>query len=104
MGRLFGTDGVREIANKLLTPEIAFRLGRAGASAVASRDGQRQVIIVGGDTRRSTGMLGSALSAGINSAGVDVLDVGVVPTPAIAYLTVKLKADAGIVVSASHNS
>jgi phosphoglucosamine mutase len=104
LGKLFGTDGVREIANKLLTPEMAFRLGRAGASVVAPRNGRRQVIVIGGDTRRSTGMLGSALSAGINSAGVDVLDVGVIPTPAIAYLTVKLNADAGIVVSASHNS
>lgn len=104
LGKLFGTDGVREIANEFLTPELAFRLGRAGASVVALRGGQRRVIIIGGDTRRSTGMLGSALSAGINSAGVDVLDVGVIPTPAIAYLTVKLNADAGIVVSASHNS
>lgn len=103
LGKLFGTDGVREVANTGLTPELAFRLGRAGASSVLSRSGARPTIIVGGDTRRSTGMLESALSAGINSAGVDVLNVGVIPTPAVAYLVVKFGADAGIVVSASHN-
>jgi phosphoglucosamine mutase len=115
VGVLFGTDGVREIANGVLTPELAFRLGRAGAAMAAAstgsggRDGRertgvsRPLIVVGGDTRRSTGMLEAAVVAGITSAGADAIRVGVVPTPAVAYLTVAYSADAGIVISASHN-
>ncbi len=103
MGVLFGTDGVRDVANTRLTPELAFRLGRAGAVIALRRTEGRPLMVVGGDTRRSTGMLEAAVVAGITSAGVDVTRVGVVPTPAVAYLTRALGADAGVVISASHN-
>ena len=103
MGVLFGTDGVREVANTRLTPELAFRLGRAGAAIVLRRSGGRSLMVVGGDTRRSTGMLEAAAVAGITSVGVDAARAGVVPTPAVAYLTRALGASAGVVVSASHN-
>jgi len=100
--RLFGTDGVRGIANKDLSPLLAYQLGRAGAH-VLSELHQRPVIVVGKDTRISGDMLEAALTAGLCSVGADVLSVGVVPTPAIAYLTRFFNADAGIVISASHN-
>jgi len=103
VGVLFGTDGVREVANTRLTPELAFRLGRAGAAIVLRRSGGRSLMVVGGDTRRSTGMLEAAAVAGITSVGVDAARAGVVPTPAVAYLTRALGASAGVVVSASHN-
>lgn len=112
MTRLFGTDGVRDIANGGLSPELAFRLGRAGAalaaaaaraSASVATAGRRPSMVVGGDTRRSTSMLESAVVAGIASAGVDAIRAGVVPTPAVARLTVAHGALAGIVISASHN-
>lgn len=102
MGRLFGTDGIRGIANKDLTPELAFDLGRAVAHVLTS-DYEEPVITIGKDTRISGDMLESALAAGICSRGVDVYLLGVVPTPAIAYLTKHLKAHAGAVISASHN-
>jgi phosphoglucosamine mutase len=103
VGVLFGTDGVREVANTRLTPELAFRLGRAGAAVAVRRSGGRSLMVVGGDTRRSTGMLEAAAVAGITSVGVDAARAGVVPTPAVAYLTRALGASAGVVVSASHN-
>lgn len=102
MGRLFGTDGIRGIANRELTPELAFSLGRAVAHVLTS-DYEEPVITIGKDTRISGDMLESALAAGICSRGVDVYLLGVVPTPAIAYLTKHLKAHAGAVISASHN-
>ncbi|WP_449240480.1 phosphoglucosamine mutase [Desulfoscipio gibsoniae] len=102
MTRLFGTDGVRGVANKDLTPELAYRLGRAGACALAE-GGAPGRLVVGRDTRISGDMLEAALSAGICSAGVDVLTVGVIPTPAIALLTGELDAAGGVVISASHN-
>lgn len=102
MGRLFGTDGVRGIANSELTPELAFHLGKAGAY-VLSKDNERPVVIIGKDTRVSGDMLESALTAGILAVGGNVIKVGVVPTPAVAYLVKHYKADAGIVISASHN-
>lgn len=102
MGRLFGTDGVRGVANKELTPELAFELGRAVAFVLAS-EYDEPVITIGKDTRISGDMLESALAAGICSSGVDVYLLGVIPTPAIAYLTRHLKAHAGVVISASHN-
>lgn len=102
MGRLFGTDGIRGIANEDLTPELAFDLGRAVAHVLTS-DYEEPVITIGKDTRISGDMLESALAAGICSRGVDVYLLGVVPTPAIAYLTKHLKAHAGAVISASHN-
>jgi len=102
MGRLFGTDGVRGIANSELTPELAFKLGKAGAH-VLSKDIARPVVLIGKDTRLSGDMLEDALSAGILAVGGNVIKVGVLPTPAIAYLVRKYKADAGVVISASHN-
>ena len=102
MGRLFGTDGVRGIANSELTPELAFHLGKAGAH-VLRKDNERPVVVIGKDTRVSGDMLESALTAGILAVGGNVIKVGVVPTPAVAYLVKHYHADAGIVISASHN-
>jgi phosphoglucosamine mutase len=103
-GRLFGTDGVRGLANQdPLTPDLAFRLGRAGAEHLRSPNGARGFMVVGRDTRLSGDMLEAAISAGICSAGVDVVQVGVMPTPAIAYLTRAWGALGGVVLSASHN-
>jgi phosphoglucosamine mutase len=104
VGTLFGTDGVRGIANVELTPELAFNLGRAGSHVLALQDTTtRPRIMVGKDTRISGDMLEAALIAGICSTGADVLTVGVIPTPAVAYLTEKYNASCGIVISASHN-
>ncbi|ABB14038.1 phosphoglucosamine mutase [Carboxydothermus hydrogenoformans] len=102
MGKLFGTDGVRGVANRDLTPELAYKLGRA-AAYVLKKKYNGQGIVVGKDTRISGDMLETALAAGILSVGLNVLRVGVMPTPAIAYLTRELKATAGAVISASHN-
>lgn len=104
MAKLFGTDGVRGVANKKLTAELAFKLGRAGAF-VLSRDtsSKKPLIIIGRDTRISGHMLEGALIAGICSVGGDVLKTEVIPTPGISYLTRALKANAGIMISASHN-
>lgn len=102
MGSLFGTDGVRGIANKDLSAELAYRLGRATAYVLA-RKRQRPPVLVGRDTRISGDLLEAALAAGILSTGADVWRVGVVPTPAVAYLTRTLEAAAGVVISASHN-
>lgn len=104
MTRLFGTDGVRGVANKELTPDLAFRLGYAGAKVLTGEKSHKPMILVGSDTRISCGMLESALVAGITSAGADVVLAGIIPTPGIAYLTRKYKCDAGVVISASHNS
>lgn len=103
MGRLFGTDGVRGVANKELTPELAFNLGKAGTH-VLKKDNERPVVVIGKDTRISGDMLESALTAGILAVGGNVIRAGVIPTPAIAYLAKYYKADAGIVISASHNT
>lgn len=102
MGKLFGTDGVRGVANTELTPELAFRLGRA-ATYLFGKEHRRPVFVIGRDTRISGGMLESALAAGICSAGGEAINVGVVPTPAVAFLTRRLSAQAGVVISASHN-
>lgn len=101
MARLFGTDGVRGVANADLTPELAFRLGEAAGHFLGDRGIGR--IVVGRDTRRSGDMLEAALVAGICSGGADALVVGVIPTPAIAFLTREHGADGGVVISASHN-
>ncbi|MDR1537875.1 MAG: phosphoglucosamine mutase [Clostridiales bacterium] len=103
MGRLFGTDGVRGVANSELTPELAFSLGRAGAYALTKENNHRPQIIVGMDTRVSSGMLEAALAAGMCSMGAKVFHAGVIPTPGIAYLVRKYQLDAGVVISASHN-
>lgn len=102
MGRMFGTDGVRGIANVELTAELAYRLGRAGAFVLTEK-AHKPTIVVGMDTRISGDMLESALIAGICSVGAHAVCVGIVPTPAVAYLTRFYNADAGIVISASHN-
>ena len=102
MSRMFGTDGVRGIANKELTAELAYNLGRAG-SFVLTEGTHKPTIVVGMDTRISGDMLESAMVAGICSVGAHAICVGVVPTPAVAYLTRLYNADAGIVISASHN-
>lgn len=103
MGRLFGTDGVRGIANSELNCELAIDIGRAAASVLAAGGRRRPVFAVGCDTRASSEMLVSAVSAGLCSVGADVILLGVVPTPAVAYLVMKYKADAGVMISASHN-
>ncbi len=104
MRKLFGTDGIRGVANlEPMTSEMAMQLGRAAAHLFMRRAGRHQIVI-GKDTRISGYMLESALTAGICSMGVDVLLVGPMPTPAIAFLTRSLRADAGVVISASHNA
>lgn len=103
MGRLFGTDGVRGVANKELTPELAFKLGKAGAH-VLKKENDKPVVIIGKDTRISGDMLENALAAGILAVGGNVIKVGVIPTPAVAFLARHYGADAGIVISASHNT
>ena len=103
MGRLFGTDGVRGIANTELTCERALEIGRATATVLADGCRRRPVFVIGCDTRASSEMLDCALTAGLCSVGADVIRLGVIPTPAVAYLVVKYKADAGIMISASHN-
>ncbi len=102
MGRLFGTDGVRGIANTELTCERAMEIGRAAAAIIADGN-EAPTFIIGSDTRASSDMLACALSAGLCSVGASVLNLGVVPTPAVAFLVDKYKADAGIMISASHN-
>ncbi len=102
MNRLFGTDGVRGIAGSELTPILAFNLGRAGAHVLAQTS-KKPTILVGKDTRLSCDMLEHALIAGILSAGANCETLGVMPTPAVAYLTRNLGASAGVVISASHN-
>ncbi|MCL6612162.1 MAG: phosphoglucosamine mutase [Peptococcaceae bacterium] len=102
MGVLFGTDGVRGVANRDLTPELAMKIGRCGAQ-VLSRGRERGSIVIGRDTRISGDMLEAALAAGICSAGVDVIRAGILPTPAVAHLARELGASGGVVISASHN-
>lgn len=102
MGKYFGTDGVRGVANKDLTPELAYQIGRCGGYILAGQVKHPQVVI-GLDTRISGPMLESALVAGLLSIGANVIRLGVVSTPAVAYLTRKLRADAGVMISASHN-
>lgn len=103
MARLFGTDGVRGIANKELTPELAFRLGWAATTYFGRHSKSQPTILIGRDTRLSGPMLEAALAAGICAAGGKAVLLGVVPTPAVAYLTHSCKAQAGAVISASHN-
>lgn len=102
MARLFGTDGVRGVANDSLTPELAYHLGRA-AAFIFGQHKERPAFLIGRDTRRSGTMLANIMAAGIASAGGDCYMVGVVPTPAVAYLTRTHHMDAGVMISASHN-
>ena len=103
MAKIFGTDGVRGVANAELTPELAFDVGRAGATVLAASSDRHRPIIIGRDTRVSGTMLESALIAGVTSVGRDAVSVGIVPTPGIARITVAEGAAAGVVISASHN-
>src|SRR6059058_865417 len=104
MARLFGTDGVRGLANAELTPELAMALAASAARVLAAHDrSHRPVAVVGRDPRASGEMLEAAVVAGLTSAGADVLRVGVLPTPAVAFLTGSYGADVGVVLSASHN-
>ncbi|MFC7321545.1 phosphoglucosamine mutase [Halobacillus campisalis] len=102
MGKYFGTDGVRGVANKELTPELAFKLGRYGGY-VLTKEVQRPKILIGRDTRISGEMLEGALAAGLLSIGAEVMRLGVISTPGVAFLTKALQAEAGIMISASHN-
>ena len=104
MGRLFGTDGVRGVANHDLTCELAMKLGRAAAAVLINKSNRHPRVIIGKDTRLSSDMLENAMAAGLCSVGASVVLLGVVPTPAVAYLVEKYKADAGVMISASHNS
>lgn len=104
MGRMFGTDGVRGVANTELSVELAMKIGRAAAHVLSSsKKGEKAKILIGKDTRISSSMLESALTAGICSYGADVYLLGEIPTPAVALLVKKYEADAGIMISASHN-
>ena len=103
MARYFGTDGIRGVAGAELDAELAFKAGRAAATVLAQEGKDRSRVIIARDTRISCDMLEAALTAGLCSAGADVTLLGVLPTPAAAYLTVKAEATAGIVISASHN-
>ena len=104
MGRLFGTDGVRGVANsKELDAKMAYDLGRAGSYVLSRENKHKSVILVGKDTRASGDMLEAALIAGICSTGAKAVRLGVIPTPAVAYLARRMNADAGVVISASHN-
>src|SRR4051795_3018735 len=106
MGRFFGTDGVRGVANQFVTAELALDLSVAAApvrGGGGAFEAPRPTAVVGRDPRASGEFLSAAVIAGLASAGVDVLDVGVLPTPAVAYLTAEVGADLGAVISASHN-
>ena len=103
MGKYFGTDGVRGVANSELTPELAFELGRYGGYVLAHGGTAKPTVVVGRDTRVSGIMLESALVAGLLSTGAEVMRLGVISTPGVAYLTRELNAQAGVMISASHN-
>lgn len=104
MGKLFGTDGIRGVVNAGLDAELAYRVGLAAAEILAEeKKGQKPMFTIGKDTRLSCDLLKGALISGLCSAGADVLDLGTIPTPAVAWATITYQADAGIVISASHN-
>ncbi len=104
MGKYFETDGIRRIANTELTPELVYRVAKAGAYVLAKHSDHSPTILIGRDTRISGSLIESAMTAGFLSYGANVKQLGVLPTPAVAYLTRKLKADASVVISASHNT
>ncbi|MBO8171484.1 MAG: phosphoglucosamine mutase [Bacillaceae bacterium] len=103
MGKYFGTDGVRGVANRELTPELAFQIGRIGGYVLTRHKEEKPKVVIGRDTRISGHMLEAALVAGLLSIGAEVVRLGVITTPGVAYLTRKLSADAGVMISASHN-
>ena len=102
--KYFGTDGIRRIANTELTPELVYKVAKAGAYVLAKHSGSAPTILIGRDTRISGTLIESAMTAGFLSYGANVKSIGVIPTPGVAYLTKKLKADASVVISASHNT
>ena len=104
MRKYFGTDGIRRIANTELSPDLVYRVAKAGAYALAKHTNHAPTILIGRDTRISGTLIESAMTAGFLSYGANVKSLGVIPTPAVAYLTKKLKADASVVISASHNT
>jgi len=104
MRKYFGTDGIRRIANSELTPELVYKVAKAGAYVLGKHEDKTPLILIGRDTRLSGGLIESAMTAGFLSYGANVIHLGVIPTPAVAYLTKKLKASASVVISASHNS
>lgn len=104
MKKYFGTDGIRRIANSELTPELVYKVAKAGAYVLAKHSDHNPTILIGRDTRISGTLIESAMTAGFLSYGANVKLLGVVPTPAVAYLTKQLKADASVVISASHNT
>ena len=103
MGRLFGTDGARGVANTELTCDLAMQIGRAAAAVLTKHLTHVPKLLIGKDTRISCDMLECAIAAGICSVGADAVNLGVIPTPAVAYLVKKYGADAGVMISASHN-
>ena len=103
MGKLFGTDGIRGVVNAGLDADLAYKVGLAAAQVLTKEGNHRPLVAIGKDTRISSDLLEGALIAGLCSAGADVLHLGVIPTPAVAWITVDNNADAGIVISASHN-
>ena len=103
MRKYFGTDGIRRIANTELTPELVYRVAKAGAYVLGKHTDKAPLILIGKDTRLSGSLIESAMTAGFLSYGANVIQLGVLPTPAVAYLTRKLNADASVVISASHN-
>ena len=104
MKKYFGTDGIRRIANTELTPELVYKVAKAGAYVLGKHTDHRPLILIGKDTRISGSLIESSMTAGFLSYGANVIHLGVIPTPAVAYLTRKLNADASVVISASHNS
>ena len=103
MARLFGTDGVRGVAGRELTASLAMEVGAAAAMVLAAETHKKPLVIIGRDTRASGDLLEAAAAAGLCAVGADVLLLGVVPTPAVAYLVQRYHADAGVMLSASHN-
>lgn len=104
MRKYFGTDGIRRIANSELTPELVYKVSKAGAYVFSKHKGTSPLILIGKDTRLSGDLIENSITAGLLSYGANVIHLGVIPTPAVAFLTRELKADASIVISASHNS
>ena len=104
MRKYFGTDGIRRIANTELSPELVYRVAKAGAYVLSKHTDHTPTILIGRDTRISGSLIESAMVAGFLSYGANVKILGVMPTPAVAYLTRRFKADASVVISASHNT
>ena len=104
MRKYFGTDGIRRIANSELTPELVYKVAKAGAYVLSKHSNHTPTIFIGRDTRISGTLIEAAMTAGFLSYGANVKRLGVIPTPGVAYLTKRFKADASVVISASHNT